>query len=280
MINGCDLSHHNAIPSTFAPWAFACVRVSFGRGADGAPELDERAELHAARMRATRFDCQGIAYHWLNMGGAREQAELLLSREADVGGGAWGLAIDVEDLPEEPFAKAPYARRLLEALNLIGARDPRRVLVYGSGSYLAGMYQDAPITMREVEARALLWLADWSAPYTIPEPWTRITLLQDHGAPPGGIDHDVFPGSAEELRAVLGLAEGPVLPSAHGLLARGSIGPEVRELQQRLVKVGATIKIDGVFGPLTEGAVRAFQLDRGLDVDGIAGGDTWTALDG
>lgn len=37
--------------------------------------------------------------------------------------------------------------------------------------------------------------------------------------------------------------------------------------------------MDGVFGPLTERAVRAFQQDSGLVVDGIAGPMTFAALD-
>ncbi|WP_062048655.1 peptidoglycan-binding protein [Bacillus sp. JCM 19034] len=35
---------------------------------------------------------------------------------------------------------------------------------------------------------------------------------------------------------------------------------------------------DGVFGDMTTGAVRAFQRDRSLSVDGIAGRQTWSAL--
>jgi murein L,D-transpeptidase YcbB/YkuD len=34
----------------------------------------------------------------------------------------------------------------------------------------------------------------------------------------------------------------------------------------------------GIFGPKTDQAVREFQRDNGLQVDGIVGKNTWTAL--
>ena len=53
----------------------------------------------------------------------------------------------------------------------------------------------------------------------------------------------------------------------------GSIGQEVKELQRAL-----GIEADGVFGPITEAAVRAFQQENGLEVDGIAGPQTMAAI--
>ena len=49
----------------------------------------------------------------------------------------------------------------------------------------------------------------------------------------------------------------------------------VEALQAVLVHVwGYTIAIDGLYGPVTEGAVKAFQRSQGLAVDGIAGPQT------
>ncbi len=57
-------------------------------------------------------------------------------------------------------------------------------------------------------------------------------------------------------------------------LRRGARGTLV-DLVQRAVGVG----IDGIFGPVTEAAVRAFQRSKGLVGDGIVGPKTWDALD-
>jgi peptidoglycan hydrolase-like protein with peptidoglycan-binding domain len=69
--------------------------------------------------------------------------------------------------------------------------------------------------------------------------------------------------------------------TAHPVLRRGSTGDSVRELQTKLNAAGATppLKVDGIFGPLTEGAVKAFQSGQSLSDDGVAGSQTWKALD-
>lgn len=63
-------------------------------------------------------------------------------------------------------------------------------------------------------------------------------------------------------------------------LKLGSTGDDVRCLQQALADKGYYFAdhIDGTFGKETFGAVLAFQLDSGLDVDGICGPMTRKAL--
>jgi N-acetylmuramoyl-L-alanine amidase len=64
------------------------------------------------------------------------------------------------------------------------------------------------------------------------------------------------------------------------ILRRASVGEAVRDLQQRLASAGAAPVDDeaGVYGPATEGAVRAFQEARGIRVDGVCGPETWAAI--
>lgn len=62
------------------------------------------------------------------------------------------------------------------------------------------------------------------------------------------------------------------------ILKRGSRGEPVRSLQTILNAKGATISVDGSFGPATDKALREFQESRDLDIDGSCGTETWTAL--
>jgi N-acetylmuramoyl-L-alanine amidase len=56
-------------------------------------------------------------------------------------------------------------------------------------------------------------------------------------------------------------------------------GDDVAELQQRLADMGfASGRVDGIFGTLTENAVRRFQRNVGLPVDGRCGPATFAAL--
>src|SRR2546423_15703992 len=63
-------------------------------------------------------------------------------------------------------------------------------------------------------------------------------------------------------------------------LQPGETGEAVRDLQRRLAALGLDSTSDepGEFGPGTEAAVRAFQQQRGLVVDGLCGRQTWATL--
>ena len=63
------------------------------------------------------------------------------------------------------------------------------------------------------------------------------------------------------------------------LLMRGTEGPDVKEVQLMLKKLGYyKFKADGVFGVKTEESVKLFQEDNSLIVDGIVGPQTRWAL--
>ena len=63
------------------------------------------------------------------------------------------------------------------------------------------------------------------------------------------------------------------------VLKKGSTGPDVARLQLALANLGFDPgPKDGIFGPKTDSAVRAYQAARGLVVDGIVGPKTWSAI--
>ncbi len=63
------------------------------------------------------------------------------------------------------------------------------------------------------------------------------------------------------------------------VLSRGASGSVVTALQQGLKKYSTPATdpglVDGDFGPKTKAAVKAYQQDRAVHVDGIVGDQTW-----
>jgi len=64
------------------------------------------------------------------------------------------------------------------------------------------------------------------------------------------------------------------------VINRGMSGQAVDDLQRALTAAGFYLQsIDGQFGAATEGALKLFQRERGLTVDGVAGRETLAALE-
>lgn len=63
-----------------------------------------------------------------------------------------------------------------------------------------------------------------------------------------------------------------------GVVSKGDRGETVRNVQSSLNNLGYSANPDGIFGPETDEAVRDFQEDNALAVDGMAGPATMEAL--
>ncbi len=69
--------------------------------------------------------------------------------------------------------------------------------------------------------------------------------------------------------------------AAFGVYQEGDSGQDIVAIQKQLIKLGYAVgSVDGDFGKNTAGAVKAFQKDNGLVVDGVIGAQTYKALMG
>jgi hypothetical protein len=96
---------------------------------------------------------------------------------------------------------------------------------------------------------------NWAAPYTVP----RATPCPGHR-------RVAAPASAPALTRTLTTYSGMVL-------RQGATGPVVRAVQQAI----GTLP-DGIFGPITAGAVRAWQRSHGMSGTGVVDAPTWRTL--
>ncbi|MFF3611421.1 peptidoglycan-binding protein [Streptomyces sp. NPDC002580] len=102
------------------------------------------------------------------------------------------------------------------------------------------------------------------------------------------VDGEVGPNTKAALYKNIGGGGGSGAPapinlnsaSCPGEIVRGQRSGCVTELQSLLNHHGADLAVDGDFGPATDSAVRDFQAEKGLSVDGQVGPNTKAALYG
>ena len=62
-------------------------------------------------------------------------------------------------------------------------------------------------------------------------------------------------------------------------LELGDQGDAVRAVQLALIRLGHSLQSTGNYGPATRLAVKRFQAQHGIEVDGLVGTETARALD-
>lgn len=157
---------------------------------------------------------------------------------------------------DEDVSQGSDAMPIVRAL--IASRDPRILYIIYEGRMI-----------RSYRAK------DGTAPWV----WTAY-----HGANPHKHhfhlsvveDPKLYDNASDWDLSALGKPEPP--KSVQPELRRGAIGEAVKRLQLALRAHGEYIDADGDFGPATEKALKNFQLEKGLRVDGIAGKLTNAAL--
>jgi N-acetyl-anhydromuramyl-L-alanine amidase AmpD len=94
-------------------------------------------------------------------------------------------------------------------------------------------------------------------------PWDRVVS----GAP-------ASPGSAPSAPAAGG---GSAPPFPGRLLSNYCEGEDVRQWQGQMSARGWSLGVDGMYGDESEHTCRQFQSEKGLQVDGVVGPETWAA---
>lgn len=196
MLQGFDVSAHNAAPIPWHEVSFGFARISHGRG------LDKSAPAHLERMLDA--GCERGAYHYLRGDSpGYEQAEVFWTAVCDYGGGtSFALALDLEHLPPPaaPWDRKVYRHRALDFLRRIRELSGRTCAVYSYRHHLEWL----AFTAAEVDG-APLWLSDISGGVEVPKPWQAWTVHQYSYGPGNTLDHNRFDGSREDWRRAFGL---------------------------------------------------------------------------
>ncbi len=113
-------------------------------------------------------------------------------------------------------------------------------------------------------------------PYTGANPHDHHVHISVKDIP--SIYDDVKPWNLGAEVAAANLPDPKEYPTPPPTLKKGVGGVFVAELQKLLNANGAKLRVDGDFGDATYAAVRKFQSDKGIVVDGKVGPHTWSLL--
>lgn len=184
--------------------------------------------------------------------------EIAAERWAEGRAATAGPPPDAPATPEhEPTVRRPYGRSLRVAVT-VGA--VALVLSVSAVLVLAVELAEARATAEAARAGTVAAATDATAP----DPASLLPAL--YTCRPERTGDRWYAGHSRTRDAVV---------------AYGATGPEVIEAQCLLRRAGVSPgDVDGIFGPLTQRAVRRFQDREGLVVDGVVGPHTWQALRG
>ena len=232
-----------------------------------------------AKARAANAGAYFCAYHFLHAGNGAGQA----SHAYGVVGSGVPLMIDCE----LTTGSAPQISDVVDFVTQYRALGGKTYLLYLPRWYWQGNLGQAslaPVT----DLGMLLVSSDYTtysdagpgwAPYggMTPVVWQYTSSASLNGV--ANVDMNAYQGTLADFQLQVttgGQSGGPV--GSEPTLVEGDSGPAVVTLQTRLNVWGAKLTVDGDFGALTLTAVKAFQAEEKLTVDGVVGPQTWAAL--
>ena len=280
-MNGIDISRYQkGINLSAVPCEFVIVKASQGSSDYVYPTFKEQI------TEADRLGKFIGVYHYASQGGAIPEAEKFL-RTVDKYIGKAILCLDWEKDYNVNFNNPQYA---IAWLKYVEQKTGIKPFIYMSKS-VARQYASI------WDASFPFWCAQYANyqytgykvnPWTDDKgfgPWKNCAIFQysSRGRLPGyndNLDLDKAYISAEQwLMYARGNIDTTPAKVPFPMLKKGDRNEYVRHWQMFLnlngYACGAT---DGIFGPKTEAAVKKWQKDHGLKVDGIIGPKTWGSL--
>lgn len=282
-MNGIDISRYQkGINLAVVPSDFVIVKASQGSSEYVYPTFKEQIEQADSLGKLL-----GV-YHYASQGGAIPEAEKFL-RTVDKYIGKAILCLDWEGKDNPNFQNPQYA---IAWLRYVEQKTGIKPFLYMSKS-VARQYKNV------WDASFPFWCAQyanyqytgykdnpWTDSYGY-GPWKNCVIFQysSRGRLPGyskDLDLDKAYISAEQwLMYAKGEIKSDPVVNQFPLLRRGDKNEYVRHWQMFLNLNGyACGNADGIFGPKTENAIKAWQKNHGLVPDGIIGPKTWASLPG
>jgi len=234
-----------------------------------------------AKVRAADAGAYFCAYHFLHAGNGAGQA----SYAYGVVGGEIPLMIDFEPAynPDGSIASAPQVSDAVDFINQYRALGGKTYLLYLPHWYWEGNLGQASLTS-VIDLGMLLVSSDYTAYSDTGPGWTSyggmtpVIWQYTSTATLNGVtnvDMNAYQNTPANFQAQVTTG---AQAGSEPTLVEGDTGPAVQTLQTRLNVWGATLTVDGSFGALTLAAVKAFQTEQKLTVDGVVGTQTWAAL--
>lgn len=291
-LNGVDISsYQKGIDLKSVPCDFVIIKLTQGTKYVN-PDAKRAYEQAKAAGKLIGL------YHYASSGGSNAEARHFVDNAKKLGAiGEAILILDWEKGDNANWGNIPYAKAFLDyvsakcgvapfiymsksvcrAYNWTSVAELYPLWVAQYKNYIQTGYQTAPWT-------DIYSYGAWSAPLIFQ--YSSNGKLSGYNGP---LDLDIAYLTKAQWKKFAGAGETSDTPKSeksektvdttnYMLVKKGMKNEWVRLLQQALTVRGYSVAADGIFGEKTEAAVKCFQKDYGLFVDGIVGKHTWKAL--